>query len=102
MIKTFLSTTLFMLIGVIGHSQISVYNMGRGTEHNRSVYVSAHTVDKDTLYLANNSLGKMIKEAWEVSDEKIEKPHIIFVDPNRLANFEVTRNDLIVNKENDL
>ena len=42
-----------------------------------SSIVAIPTIHKDTLYLANNELGCLIEESWEMSDQ-YKKPVIIF------------------------
>ena len=53
---------------------VSIDCMSQKTDTSSVVAVS--TLNKDTLYLANNELGCMIEEAWEMGDQK--KPIIIF------------------------
>lgn len=102
--KSSIITFLFMLIAVIGMAQTEFDNNGETETVNGPKYISAHTKDKDTLYIADNSTGHILKEAWEISDtvsvnNTVQKPHILVVNPQRIAKLEVKRDGVIVHKE---
>lgn len=97
-LKSSIITFLFMLVVVLGITQTGVHRNGETKTVNGSKYISAHTRDKDTLYLADNTMGHDIKKVWEMSG-MTQKPHIIVVDPERIAKLEVKRDGVIVHKE---
>lgn len=106
-LKTFFTTFISMFVFIFGFTQSQgayTGDMSGTIVTDESPYISAHTTDRDTLYLADNSTGHILKEAWEMSDtvsvnDTVEKPHIIMVDPDRIARFEQKRGNIVVHKQ---
>jgi hypothetical protein len=64
---------LIILIATVS----SMYCTGQVNLTDTSNMVAFATLNKDTLYLANNEVGCLIEEAWEMS-YVYKKPIIIF------------------------
>ncbi len=42
--------------------------------------ISAYTPDRDTLWLVNKEIGRLIAYSWEISNDNTPKPVIVLVD----------------------
>ena len=42
--------------------------------------ISAYTADRDTLWLVNREIGRLIAYSWEAYDDGTPKPVIVLVD----------------------
>lgn len=63
--------------------------------------VSAHTEDKDTLYLPKGR-GEVFKEAWEKTPKdgtQVKRPTIIMLPKNKLMAVVEEKENIVVHKE---
>lgn len=94
----FLLTLVLTVFVFQGFSQAKMEEEENAPEDtSKELYLSAYTKDKDTLYLADNSMGHTIKKAWDMSDTaKVERPEIVFLKKEQIKALREKREDIVV------
>jgi hypothetical protein len=68
-------TFLFLIYLFISFSGISQSTMSAGGER-----ISYYTPNRDTLWLLNKEIGRLIASTWEMSTDIKDKPVIVLVE----------------------
>lgn len=66
---------LFLICLFISVPFMAQSNISAGGER-----ISVYTPDRDTLWLVNKEIGRLIAYSWEMSNDNVPKPVIVLVD----------------------
>jgi hypothetical protein len=74
-LKDIMKTFLFLIYFFISFSGISQSTISAGGER-----ISYYTPNRDTLWLVNKEIGRLIASTWEMSTDVKLKPVIVLVE----------------------
>lgn len=93
-----LRMNILTFIFIVLFSTPLIAQNGKVVESDSTNIVSAYTKDKDTLYLPNNKMGTLLREAWDKDKARVEKrPEILMVPEKELRSIvQRKRGELVV------